>query len=76
MELGNELRAGFVSLSRFHDIYSRRLTSLYHIKLNSVDIISHLGQTIPIPTIFCSTWKVRMGLYLVSHQLGLYIFIS
>ena len=72
MELGNELWAGFVSLNRFHDIYSRRLTSLYHIKLNSVDIVSHLT---PIPTIFCSTSKV-CNLFLVSHRLGLYIFIS
>jgi hypothetical protein len=72
MELGNELRAGFVSLSRFHDLYSRRLTSLYHIKLNSVDIVSHLGQTIPVPTIFCSTWKVWFISCLIDWVIHLY----
>ena len=75
MELGNELWTGFVSLNRFHDIYSRRPTSLYHIKLKCVDIVSHFRQTTPIPTIFCSTSKV-CNLFLVSHRLGLCIFIS
>lgn len=58
MELGNELGAGFVSLLRFHDLYGRRLPSLYHIKLDTVDVVSHLGHDIPIPTIFCARWEV------------------
>jgi hypothetical protein len=66
MELGNELRAGFVSLRRFHDLFSQRLISLDHIKINSVDVVSHLGVIIPVPTIFCSTWKVTF----ISSQTG------
>jgi hypothetical protein len=58
MELGNELRAGFVSLQKFHNVFCQHLPSLDHIKLNAVDVVSHLGDIIPIPTLFCSMWKV------------------
>ena len=58
MDLGDELRAGLATLQRFHDLFSQRLPSLYHIKLHTVEIISHLGENIPVPTIFCSTWNV------------------
>jgi hypothetical protein len=49
---------GPVTLQRFHDLFSTRRPFLGHIKLNTVDVLSHLGDIIPIPTMFCSTWKV------------------
>ena len=58
MDLGNELQAGRVSLERFHNILTRRLPFLGHIKLNAVTVVSHLGDIIPVPSIFCSTWEV------------------
>ncbi|KIM85575.1 hypothetical protein PILCRDRAFT_338021 [Piloderma croceum F 1598] len=57
MELGNELQAGRVSLARFHTLLTRRLPFLSHIKLNTVTVVSHLGDVIPVPSIFCSTWE-------------------
>ena len=60
MELGNELHAGFVTLRNFLDKFGQRLPFLGHIKLNAVDVVSHLGEIIPVPTMFCSTWKVLL----------------
>ncbi|KIM74362.1 hypothetical protein PILCRDRAFT_828352 [Piloderma croceum F 1598] len=56
-ELGTELHAGLATLQRFHGFNHQILPSLYHIKLNTVDVLNHLGEIIPVPTIFCSTWK-------------------
>jgi hypothetical protein len=41
MELGNELREGLTTLRRFHYLNSQRLPSLYHIKLNAVDVMTN-----------------------------------
>lgn len=57
MELGNELHAGHVSLKQFHGLLIRHLP-LLHIKLNAVHVVSHLGYIIPVPNMFCSSWKV------------------
>ena len=58
MDLGNELLAGHESLKCFHDLLNRRLPSMGHIQINAVQVVDHLGCIIPVPTIFCSTWKV------------------
>jgi hypothetical protein len=71
MELGNELRAGLASLWRFHDLFSQHLPPLYHIKLNTVEVLTHLGENIPVPTIFCSRWKVLLFL-LISVDLHMF----
>jgi hypothetical protein len=58
MELGKNLRAGRVSLKKLHDIFSQRLPYLGHIPLIAMDVVSHLGDNIPVPSVFTSTWKV------------------
>ena len=67
MELGNELLAGFVSPRRFHDLFIQRRPSFRHIKLNAVDVVTHLGDTIPVPTMFCFTWKVLVVPFCTSR---------
>jgi hypothetical protein len=57
MEVGNELRRGQVSLDSFHNLFSQRLPFLGHIKLNTVQVLNHLGDIIAVPDMFCSTWK-------------------
>jgi hypothetical protein len=58
MDLGSELCASFVSLRTFHELFNQRIPSLDHIKLDAVDVMNHLGKSMPIPIMFCSTWKV------------------
>ena len=31
---------------------------LRHIQINKVLVVDHLGRNLPVPTLFCSTWKV------------------
>ena len=66
-DIGNELHTGFVSLTKFHALYSNRLPSMCHIKLDAVDVVSHLGYNIPIPAMFCVTWEVRLISCHVGH---------
>jgi hypothetical protein len=61
MDIGNEFRAGRVSLARFRELLNRRLPFLDHIKIDSVRVVDHLGQNIPVPIMFCSTWKVSFS---------------
>lgn len=58
VELGNDLCTGHLSLNQFHALLRQRLTSLRHIPVETVSVVDHLGRDIPVPTIFCSTWKV------------------
>jgi hypothetical protein len=58
MDLGNELTAGHVSLKELHLRLKQHSSSLHHIKINTVQVVDHLGEIILVPTIFCSTWKV------------------
>lgn len=59
IELGNDLRSGHIPLSTFYKSLRERLPPLRYIQLESVLVVDHLGQNMPIPTIFCSTWKVH-----------------
>ena len=52
------LRTGHASLEEFRGLLNRRLPFLSHIKLSAVYVVDHLGQNIPVPAMFCSTWKV------------------
>jgi hypothetical protein len=61
IDIGNELRTGHVPLARFRDLLTQRLPFLGHIKINSIHVVDHLGQSIPVPTIFCSNWKVILS---------------
>jgi hypothetical protein len=67
MVLGNKSHAVPASHQRFHDLFAERLCFMGRIKLNTVDVLSHLGDIIPVPTIFCSTWKVRFITFLVGQ---------
>jgi hypothetical protein len=64
MELGNGLRAGRVSLRDFFACLGEGPNFLCHIRVNSILVVDHLGQNIPVPTNFCSTWEVRFLLCL------------
>jgi hypothetical protein len=65
-ELDCELRTGRLSLEDFHAILHRGPTSLRHIQLNAVLVVDHLGRNLPVPTIFCSSWKVNPSLFMCS----------
>ena len=60
MDIGNELRTGYVSLKRFHAILEQRLPDIGHIQVQTVYVVDHLGQNIPVPFIFCSRWEVNL----------------
>jgi hypothetical protein len=59
-DLGNELRTGQVSIARFYHSLSHYMLPLRHIQINKVLVVDHLGRNIPVPTLFCSTWKVDL----------------
>ena len=69
MELGNELRAGLATLGRFHDLHYWCLPSLYHIKLITVDLVTHLGETHTNPNdiLFCMDGTIYVLLYSFIH---------
>jgi len=67
MDLGNELRASHVPIERFSASLRQRLLPLHHIQINKVLVVDHLGRNLPVPTLFCSTWKVD---FILSHQSG------
>jgi hypothetical protein len=58
MELANGLRAGHVSLKDFYAYLKQGPTYLHNIQVDKVLVVDHLGRNIPVPAIFCSTWKV------------------
>jgi hypothetical protein len=73
-DLGNELRAGRISLDEFRTYLNQgpATASLRNIQVTKILVMDHLGQNIPIPTMFCSTWEVRSFLasYIcVTHTL-------
>jgi hypothetical protein len=67
-DIGNELRAGHVSLEEFRTYLSQgpASTSLHSIQVTKILVIDHLGQNIPVPTMFCSTWEVRLSWFHIS----------
>lgn len=58
---GNGLRAGHVSLEEFSTYFSQgpASASLRNIQVTKILVMDHLGQNIPVPITFCSTWEVR-----------------
>jgi hypothetical protein len=62
--LGHKLRAGSVSLKEFRAFFSQGPASLHDIQVTSINVVDHLGENIPVPTIFCSSWKARLCLTL------------
>ena len=57
-KFGNQLPRGLASVHTFSACLKQRLPFLHHIPLNAVRVVDHLGQNIPVPTLFCSTWEV------------------
>jgi hypothetical protein len=64
-DLGNNLCAGRVSLKDFRKYFSQGPASLHDIQVIKVQIVDHLGQNIPVPIAFCSSWNVRLSWSLV-----------
>ena len=60
-DFGNGLRAGRVSLGEFRTFLNQKpvTASLRNIQVSKILVMDHLGQNIPIPTMFCATWEVR-----------------
>lgn len=50
---------GSISRSAFFDAIDAGPSYLNTIKLHTVIVMDHLSREIPVPMIFCSTWKVR-----------------
>jgi hypothetical protein len=59
-DLGHKLRAGSVSLKKFRAFVSRGPASLRHIQVTSINVVDHLGKNLPVPTMFCTSWKVHL----------------
>jgi hypothetical protein len=58
-DLGNKLHTGRVTLNEFRG-YLRGSASLHDIQVLKVLIVDHLGKRIPVPVMFCSSWKVHI----------------
>jgi hypothetical protein len=67
MDLGSELRTGYVSLKRFHTVLEQRLPDLGHIQVPAVHVVDHLGQHVPVPFMFCSRWEVNFFRSLIGQ---------
>ncbi|KAF7983211.1 hypothetical protein HWV62_23486 [Athelia sp. TMB] len=46
-------------LAAFYDILKQESTDLRHIVVDAICVVDHLGRKLPVPTIFCSSWKAR-----------------
>jgi len=66
------LQAGRVSLSYFLACLKDGPSFLGHIRLDTVLVVDHLGERIPVPTMFCATWNV--GPYLARWEASLKIY--
>ncbi|KZP32558.1 hypothetical protein FIBSPDRAFT_1036711 [Athelia psychrophila] len=44
-------------LANFAFLYKQELASLQHIQVDVVIVIDHLARHLPVPTIFCKSWK-------------------
>ena len=66
MELGNQLNISHIALKEFHDLLRQQVPSLVHIKVDTVQVVDHLGRILPVPLLFCSTWTVAF----VSSTIG------
>ena len=53
-----------VSLTDFYTLLQQGPSSLNNIQVSKVIVIDHLGQTITMLMMFCSTWEVRIILSL------------
>ena len=49
MNLGNELYADHASHKHFHAILEQRLPNLGHLNVQTVHVVDHLGQNLPMP---------------------------
>jgi len=56
-KLGNGLCAGRVPPKIFHALLRQGPSSFYHIQVDKILVVDHLGRNIPVPTMFCGTWK-------------------
>jgi hypothetical protein len=69
-DLGNGLSAGQLSLKDFHALLQLDPKSSRHIQVENILVVDHLGRNIPVPTMFCSTWKVDILCLLHMGQLA------
>jgi hypothetical protein len=69
MELGNGVRTGHVSLKYFHTRFKQGPLSLHHIQDEKIMVVDHLGQNIPVPILFCSTWTVLSSIFVSVRSL-------
>ena len=59
MDLGNELRpTARMRIEIFSFSLRQYLFPLRHIRIHTVLLVDHLGRNLPIPELFCSSWKV------------------
>ena len=65
-QLGNDLRAGHITLKMFYASLHEDLPPLRHIHLETVSVLDHLGQTMPVPSMFCCTWEVILHLHYID----------
>jgi hypothetical protein len=64
MDHGHEFHTGQLSIARFYHSLRQYMLPLRHIQINKILVVDHLGRNIPVPTLFCSTWKVDFILFL------------
>jgi hypothetical protein len=64
MRLGDELRSGPVSFRQFFAIMQQSSPS-FGITVELLIVVDHLGEKLPIPFIFCSTWKACYSFFIL-----------
>jgi hypothetical protein len=74
-DLGNGFQIGRVSLNEFHGYFRQCPACLHGIQVTKVLLVDHLGNKIPVPVMFCSSWKVNMfhlpQMFKVTHVVGI-----
>jgi hypothetical protein len=61
--LMDELRTNHTSIEELEALLNQGPAVLRHIQVDKVIVVNHLGQNIPVPTIFCSRWEVEFTMF-------------
>ncbi|KAF7969479.1 hypothetical protein HWV62_27275 [Athelia sp. TMB] len=56
------------ALAAFYGILERDAAHLQHIKIDVIYVIDHLNRTLPVPTMFCDSWEVKIISSLPSRE--------
>jgi hypothetical protein len=75
-QLGNELRTGHLFLQDFRVLINYGPPSLHDINICKILVLDHLGENIPVPTMFCSTSSVCLPIHFLILLHTMFLFSS